>query len=351
MNSRALAVLLLCALCAGSVLAACAPGVAGPAAATIDSRASEPRWEDVFRAPPDLLLVVSPRALRRDKVYGQLLRRAIELARERSRVVSETRALDAMEDAEEVIVGFHAGGAGGAEEIVVVIRGAQANVDPANLVDADGHALWVPGPPGPRESVRELVRATSTPADAATDASLFELPGHTWVIASGPARERARAAFANPSSRGSSRGVVPLDDGSLATLRLLGPALVARIQALQPSGGLAALGRELQSLTLELPPGSEASGREVRATLSYSDEDAAAHAEVRAREILETIARRKPERLSWLSQAKVERPRERVVLAAPLPAALVDGLLHAGAAALDLDGQTAQAPPGTTPHP
>jgi hypothetical protein len=169
-------------------------------------------------------------------------------------------------------------------------------------------------------------------------------------MASGPARERARVAFAHPSSNSSARGAAPADGGSLASIRFVGPALVARIQALQPSGALAAMGRQLRSLTLELPPGSEAAGRQVRATLSYSDEDAAVRSEVRAREILDTIARRKPERLSWLSQAKVERPRERVVLAAPLPPGLVDGLLHAGTAALDLDGQAGQALPAPAPQ-
>ena len=66
---------------------------------------AEPRWEDVIDATPELLAVVFPRALRRDAVYGPLLRGAIDLVREQSRVVAETRALDAMEDAEEVIVG------------------------------------------------------------------------------------------------------------------------------------------------------------------------------------------------------------------------------------------------------
>ena len=86
------------------------PPVAGRAVARVAPRPpsrfdSEPRWEDVFDTTPELLAVIHPTALRKDRVYGPLLRRAIDLVREQSRVVAETRALDAMEDAEEVIVG------------------------------------------------------------------------------------------------------------------------------------------------------------------------------------------------------------------------------------------------------
>ena len=96
---------------------------------------TEPRWEDVIDTTPELLAVVFPTALRKDRVYGPLLRRAIELVRAQSRVVTETRALDAMEDAEEVIVAVRPdrgatlgpGGLAGesAGEVVVVVRGVR----------------------------------------------------------------------------------------------------------------------------------------------------------------------------------------------------------------------------------
>ncbi len=318
---------------------------------------AEPRWEDVFDRTPELLAVVFPTALRKDAVYGPLLRRAIDLVREQSRVVAETRALDAMEDAEEVIVGVRpdvaaARDAGG--EVVVVVRGVRADVDPVTLVDADGHALWEPGPSG---RVRELVRrATPTSTDPATSpvpASLFELPGRTWVIASGDARARARSVFARPLGR----PPLPAPTAgatALLTLRIDGPSLVARVRALQPSSGLAAFGRRLEAVTLELAAdpsapdagsGSDAAGlhRTLKASLSYAEADAATSAEATARDVVAAIARKRPEDLAWLASASVERPApggiagKTVVVTAPLPARLVGALLHAGAATLQTD--------------
>ncbi len=274
--------------------------------------------------------MVSPTALRSDKVYGPLLRRVIELVREQSSVVAQTRALDAMEDAEEIIVGMRPVTPDHPGEVVIVVRGVRANVDPIGLVDADGHALWGPGPPG---AVRELVRtgaSTSTSSEPAIPASLFELAGRTWVIASGDARDRARAAFAHPLDRPPMR----FEGGSLAVVRIDGPSVVGRVRALQPSGTFAAVGRRLDALTFELPPGTN---KDVRVTLSYSVEDDAAFSEVTVREVLDAIARKKPERLAWLATAKLERPGKRIVITAPLPAGLVDGLLHAGVGALEID--------------
>ncbi|HTB78773.1 MAG TPA: hypothetical protein VK762_36270 [Polyangiaceae bacterium] len=351
---------------------------------------AEPRWEDVFDRTPELLAVVFPTALRKDAVYGPLLRRAIDLVREQSRVVAETRALDAMEDAEEVIVGVRPdvaavsttptdGEPAGREpgereaggEVVVVVRGVRADVDPVTLVDADGHALWEPGPSG---RVRELVRrATPTSADPATSpvpASLFELPGRTWVIASGDARARARSVFARPLGR--SPLPAPTAGGAtLLTLRIDGPSLVARVRALQRSSGLAAIGRRLEAVTLELAAdpsapdaatGSDAAGlhRTLKASLSYAEADAATSAEATARDVVAAIARKRPEDLAWLASASVERPAgdgspgtsapggsagrtvpggagRTVIVTAPLPSHLVGALLHAGAATLQTD--------------
>jgi hypothetical protein len=295
---------------------------------------SEPRWQDVFEETPEVLVVVHPRAVRQDKVYGPLLRRVIDLARERSRVVSATRAMEAMEDADEVVVGIRPDRNAGddAVEIVMVVEGVPASVDPSKLVDADGRALWAPGPSG---GVRELVRERDE-RGAPLDASLFELPGRTWVIASGRARARSRDVFAHPFGR----PALQLDPDALAIVRIDGPSLVARFRALQNLGALAALGRKLQSLTVRLPAvqgGVQGEGAAVELSLGYEDEDAAAFAEVRAREVVDAVARKKPDRLAWLARAKVDRPGRRVLLTLPLPAQLVDGLLHAGSATLDVD--------------
>jgi hypothetical protein len=305
---------------------------------------TEPQWQDVFEEIPPVLLVVRPRAVRGDKVYGPLFRRVVDLARERSRVVSATRAMEAVEDADEVVVGIPSEG-GEAGDLVMVVEGVSASIDPSKLVDSDGRALWAPGPTG---RVRELVRERDE-RGSPLDASLFELPGRTWVIASGQSRARARDAFAHPLGR----PPLELDPDALAIARIDGPSLVARFRALQDLGALAAIGRKLRTLTVRLPAvqggvqaGVQGSaqgsaqgtdGAVVEIALGYGDEDAAAFAEVRAREVVEVVARKKPDRLAWLAKAKVDRPDKRVLVTLPLPPQLIDGLLHAGTAALGTD--------------
>jgi hypothetical protein len=290
----------------------------------------EPQWQDVFGETPAMLLFVRPRAVREDKVYGPLFRRVIDLARERSRVVSATRAMEAVEDADEVVVGIPSA-SGDAGDLVMVVQGVSAAIDPSKLVDSDGRALWAPGPSG---RVRELVRERDE-RGSPVDASLFELPGRTWVIASGQSRARARDAFVHPLGR------PPLssDPDALATLRIDGPSLVARFRALQDLGALAPIGRKLRTVTVWLPAvqGADSASVVVEIALSYRDEDAAAFAEVRAREVVEVVARKKPENLGWLARAKVDRPGNRLLLTFPLPPQLIDGLLHAGTAALGTD--------------
>jgi hypothetical protein len=315
---RALAVVLL------ALASACGASSPPPPKA---SAAPEAHWQDVFDAAPELLVTLRPAALRQDKVYGPLLRRIIDLARERSRVVAATRLIDAIEDADEVMVGVRPGAAPGddARELVIVLRGVRADLDPAKLVDEGGQPVWAAGPHG---AVRELVRERDE-RGRPVSASLFELPGRTWVIASGDARARARDAFAHPMSR----PPMKLDPDALAIVRLDGPSLVARVRTLQTLGGLAAVGRRLKALTLELPPRAAP----MRATFSYADEDAAAVAEVTLREVVGAIARKKPDRFAWLATATVDRPRPaEVIVTAPLPAELIYGLLHAGELPLDV---------------
>jgi hypothetical protein len=298
--------------------------------------------------------VVRPQALRRDEAYGPVVRRAIELAREHSRLVAETGALQAVEDAEEVIIGARDAPGSEADEtretgprgerdehgergerddthetdFVVVVRGVRADVDPANVVGETGHLLWVPGPNGPAAGVRELVRAPpapsearddpQTPADDAANASLFELPGRTWVIATGRARARARDAFSrsDPGPRLDIDG----DDSALAMLRLSGPALVARVRALRPPALLAPLGRGLSAVTVLLPRTRDAADAEIRATLSYEDERAVAPAEATAREALDALRGRDARDYGWLRPATVRSTRCCVFLTVPLVA-------------------------------
>ncbi|HEX3344463.1 MAG TPA: hypothetical protein VHS09_07805, partial [Polyangiaceae bacterium] len=243
MNGRALA---LAACVVALALPACG---GGPPPRPPESDRTEPHWQDVFETTPELLVVVRAQAAKRDRVYGPLLKRAIEVGRERSAAVASTRVLDAMGDAEEVIVGLRPDTPDAPGELVLVARGVPADIDPGKLVDADGAALWGPGPPG---AVRELVRERDEHGHPA-GASLFELPGRTWVIAEGAARVRAREAFAHPFDR----PAMKLDPSAVAIVRIDGPSLVQHVRALQDLGGLAAVGHHLRSVTFLLPPGTE----------------------------------------------------------------------------------------------
>jgi hypothetical protein len=278
---------------------------------------AEPRWQDAFDDTPEVLVIVRPKALKQDKVYGPLLRRVIDLGREWSGVVAAT-PLEALEDAEEVVIGMNpTKGARDSAAALAVVVGVRADLDPGALVDAAGHAVWAPGPSGP---VRELVRERDE-RGRPFEASLFELLGRTWVIAVGTARERARESFAHPFDR----PALDFDPQALAVARVDGPSFVARVPRLQNLGSQAAVGRRLRTLTFRLPPG--ASGQ-VELALAYADEDAAAFAEVR----VQGMIREKVEGYAWLGSASVDRSGKRVVLTMPLPPALVDALLHAGSA-------------------
>jgi hypothetical protein len=325
---RPIAIAALSAACAS--LTSCG---GAPPAPVVARQEAEPSWQDVFDTPPELLVDVHPSAIEKDKVYGPLLRRVFDEARQRSRVVSSTRVLEVMGDADEVLFGVRPSTRAGddaAQEVVVVVVGVHASVDPARIVDADGKALWSPGP---GVGVRELVRERDDQRQP-LDASLFELPGRTWVIATGDARMRGRQVFAQPVGR----PALKLDPDALALMRVDGPSLVKRVHGLQPLGALAAVGRKLQSVTLRLPPGSEG---KLELVFTYSEEDAAAFAEVATRRAVEAIGRKKPPGLAWLADAKVDRPDRRVVLTLALPAAFLDALLHAGSQSIDFDREAA----------
>ncbi len=308
-------------------------GCAGAPAAVTARDGAEPRWQDVFDTTPQALLVFRPKALRRDRLYGPLLRRTIEAAREQSRVLWAT-PLGAMEDADEIIASFpplRATSSGDADprpgEYVVVVRGVRADLDPVRLVDADGRPVWTAGPGG---AVPELLRE-SDERGKPVDASLFELPGRTWVIAAGEARPRAREAFAHPMNR----PVFQLDPDALAAVRFDGPSLVAylheRVERSPGTGLIVALGHRLRSATVELPPamqGPDARGT-IRATLSYLDEESAGVAEIAAADAAGALSRAKPSPLSWLGAATVQRAGANLIVTVDLPKPLLVGLLHA----------------------
>jgi hypothetical protein len=337
---RATAVAAVCA--AASVVAGASPIGCGsekpPAAAGLSP--SDPRWQDVFDTTPELLVVVRAKAAREDRVYGPLLKRALELARDQSRAVASTRAVDALSSAEELVAGLRPETQDHPAEMVLVARGVPASVDPAKLADDDGAPMWSPGPPG---TARELVYEADAKGHP-VGASLFELPGRTWVIATGPARRRAREAYAHPFGR----PMLDLDPQALAIVRLDGPSLVQTVHALQDLGSLAAVGRHLRAVTLTLAPGAEhaavppTAGRQpegltrvLRAALAYDDDDSAAAAGVTALSRVAEWAHMRSPVMAWLGTAQVDHTPRVVTVTAKLPGQLVERLLHAGSAPLD----------------
>lgn len=315
-----------CAIAVATALACASLAACGgsPPPPRAQQAPAEPHWQDVLDTTPDLLVVVRAKAMREDRVYGPFLRRVLDLARTDSKALAGTRVMDAMSDAEELVLAVRTETADAPGERLFVARGVRADIDPATLVDDDGHALWGSGPAG---NVRELARDRDEHGHA-VDASLFELPGRTWVIAQGPARARAREAFAHPFGR----PPVAFDPRALAVARFDGPALVRHLRILQDLGALAEIGRHLRSLTLTLSSGAE---HTVTGTFVYVADDDAAAAEVAARGAIGTLSRRYPT-LAWLGSARVDHVPKTVSIAAPLPAQLVGALLNAGQAP-DLD--------------
>jgi hypothetical protein len=322
-------------------LTGCGPRAVSPQRSIADL---EPSWEDAFDRPPPVLLSLRPKALRRDPVYGPLLDKVLALARAKSHVVDATRALEVVEDADQVILGLR-GDPGESDEedtsaeIVASVLGVRAEVDPASIVDSSGHALWTAGSGG---RVPELVREHDEDGHA-VGASLFELPGRAWVMAAGPARLRLRDFWSRPHPHPR-----PLDlpDGDHAVVyaRLDGRFLVARLRWLRSPAALAPVGRDLTSVALTLAPG----GTVVSASFAYSDEPSAGAAERTLDDAVAALARERPEGLAWLGEARVSRSvlpgAESVVdVAAPIPTRLIDVLV--GKAEKSGKGAKGGAPP------
>jgi hypothetical protein len=277
----------------------------------------------VLAPPPALVIVLRPRMLRRDALYGPLLRRVLQLARERSGPATLARTLDAVEDADEVLVGVQDAARTSDElgNLVLVLRGVRADLDPANLVDDQGRRLWTTGPSG---RVRELVLAGASGDDTArSPASLFELPDRTWVIATGKPRVRVRDALdsgATALATSAPFAEADLSPDAPFAARLNGPSLVSHVGALQPPAQLAPVGRSLIAVTMSLSPGPDAV---VRATFTYSDEDAVGPAQATVRRVLDALSTLKPDEYGWLRTANVEGAARRVEIRAPLPKELL----------------------------
>ncbi len=330
----ALALALVLSGCAARHVDAAA-AVSAPKVATPEP--PSPELSTLLSRAPDLVLTVHPPALARDPVYGPLLRRASELASAYAGPTNlGTTALAVLERTEEIVVAECDRG----KEAVVALRGVPASVDPLDLVDTSGRPLWRALHGDTRTTSREL--APTEPSDAA----LFVAPGRVWLIESGSAIPRARAALVDGVGKGAFAG----EDSPLVSLSLPGDA-VPQLRR----GALAPVGAGLLRARLELSPGAVGL---IVGHLDYADALTAASAEgtvlavtlafrhrleeaVQApdggaqgqRDAGDARRERPGANLDWLGAAKVERSGSSVVVRAPIPRPWLEALAHAEVAA------------------
>jgi hypothetical protein len=252
------------------ILGACAgrPEVPRPARAL-------PRFEDALLGEPSVAIVLRPRELLRDKVYGPLLARATSLAEVGSIMPSAgATALIAFERTDEVDVVLW----GGPNNALVALRGVPADLDATRIVDSEGQSLWQKAAHA-ASGVDELLSV----ADPAA-ASLFVLSARTWVIAVGAAVDRARRAYALPGQP-SPHASIEVEGDALASVILSGEAMQHAVPRLG-SGQLAPLGHELNRAAVWLAPGRQ--GVFV-VRLSYASEASARTAEQTASAVVEAV--------------------------------------------------------------
>lgn len=291
---------------------ACSLGVAcGPAAAPPKAHAAEevrPAWPDVFDGVPDLYVVVRPRALKRDGVYGTFFTSLLRTAQARTSARGDTM-VQAAEGAEEIVVGLDRG-----SDATLVLRGVPASLDPQKITDAEGSSLFRPKSDRSKVIEYELVDRKS-----AEEGALFILPDRTWVGALGRARDRARQAFATPLGR----PTPSVDPEALFALRVAGP--LAHLLDRQP--GWSALTKKLSHATFSLKPGKGG----VVVALSYTDDDATAWGEAEAKRLVAELSR--AESRAWLRDAKIAYEGNTVFVRVAVPPRLLEDLPNASAAA------------------
>jgi hypothetical protein len=296
-----------------------------PTAAKLELAA---QWQDAFDGTPELLVVVRPKALKRDAVYGSLWASALRAALARAPLAG-TSGTELLEGCEEVILAVHRDRDTNAEDAAIVFRGVAASLEPGKLVDGGGRAVL--RPLDARAKVPEYVPAspssfTERGSAAARDVSLFVLPARTWVVATGGARARGRQAFATPTARPAPK----VDEGALAVVRV-GPELLVTPRS-EKSPVLGPLLRKLRSASLQLDPAKAG----VRLVLTYGDGDATAYGEMQVKRIAQGLAKESPGRFAWLADAKVSSAASSVTVAMPVPARLLEELPSASPADLGL---------------
>jgi len=317
---------MLVAASTAASLVGCGGGEPPPSAPA--RRELAPQWQDVFDGTPDLYAVLRPQALRRDAVYGPLFKNLMRVAQARTAMRGVT-ALEVLEGCDELILGVRKDADG--DDAAIVFRGVPASLDPARMTDEGGRPLFR------RVETKSLAQEYEWSASSASGAAagtLFVLPERTWVVVMGGARLRAREAFTSPFGR----PVPRVDPTALATARFeaasfLGGARASRLAT------FAQITKKLRSVTLSLQPGKSG----FTAALQYEDEDAAAWAEMHAKQILDAVASARPPaaaeaggtsrgaappagRLDWLKTARLAHEGNVVTVQMEVPLRLLEEL-------------------------
>lgn len=268
-----------------------------------------PRWSDALAEAPDVYAVVRPQALKRDAVYGSLFGALVRAAEARGFARGATM-LEAVSGAEEIVVAVGSGG-----DAAIVLRSVPAKLDPSKVADARGVPLF-----RPREERARIVEYELADAGG-IDGALFVLPDRSWVGALGPARARARRAFARPSGRPAPE----VDGGALVFVRVHG-AIARALTAGAPFGGLL---RGATRATLTLQPGARGLGIAVE----YGSEAASADALAEAERVIAELSKR--ETYEWLDTVELTRTASTLSSRVSVPPRLLEALPSASGADLD----------------
>lgn len=262
------------------------------------------QWQDVFDTLPDIYAVVRPQAVKRDPVYGNFWKTLVRVAQARH-IITAPSTLEAAEGSEEIILGVNAG-----LDAAIVLRGVPASLDPQKVTDEHGQPLFRLVNDKTKVPEYQLVdRRSSEPG------AVFILPERTWVGAFGDARQRARTAFATPFGRPAPK----IDNEALAVMRF-GQSFVQQPRYVK-SPVWSVFTKHLASVTLALKPNK--AGAVI--SLAYDDQDAAAYAEMQAKQMVAELAKDE-KRFGWLKDAKVAYEGNTVHVKVAVPPRLLEEL-------------------------
>lgn len=297
----ALVLLLATCLGCGAGREAAAPS-ALPQSSGSAAPAAAPWFGAVVDRSRDFVVELAPRDLARDPAYGPLLRRALTLASASGGPLHGS-SLDVVAGADDVVVAVR----GGPNDVVCVIAGVPASLDPQRVLGESGEPAFVLRREARSDrDVAELVARSETELPFPT--TLFVVPGRTWILGVGEGAVRVRSALERTAPATPYVG----DSGALVTVSL-GAEVLDRVRA-RIGPALAPIARGLVRLALSLDSGEKGL---VHAELSYDASPRAKDATRRVREAGELLLERwlpGVHAADWLEVGGPEGARDRSVL-------------------------------------